>query len=146
MGGDFGHTSGSAALGDVQARSLRLASAVTRAAWPTGSALSRGHLEAMLDRRRYGVRAMTRRDGRPHAAPVGFLVRGGRVWMVSVTGAARLRDLSHTPYASLVVMEGEGADHNAVLLEGWASLHDSEPITSAWLGEAWRARFGVELD
>lgn len=100
----------------------------------------------MLERNWYAVLATTRPDGRPHAAPVAFVVHDRRIWMASVAGAVRLRNIAHVPFASVVVSEGQGEHHVAVMIEGRATLHEAEPVVSAWLGAAWRERFGTTPD
>ncbi len=76
-----------------------------------------------LSSQRYAVLATTRPDGRAHAAPVAFLLTGGAFRIATVRGA-RLRTLRHLPYAAIVIMEGEGGEHRAVLAEGPVTLHD----------------------
>jgi len=94
----------------------------------------------------HAVLATTRPDGRPHAAPVAFLVREDEVWMASVAGAARLRNMRHQPAASLVVIEGDGDAHVALIVEGPTTLHeDPQPVLNEWMRDAWRDRFGTEL-
>jgi hypothetical protein len=98
-------------------------------------------LAAFLDSRSYAILATSRQDGRPQAAPVAFIVWNGAFWFASVRGA-RLRNLRTRPYASVVVMEGEGLSHRAVIAEGPVVLHevrDETPIADGfrrrWAGQ-----------
>ena len=134
-------------LHEVQRISLSRASPATRESWPEEDALSPSELRAFLDRKRYGILSTTRPTGRPHAAMIAFLYRDGRFWLPAVAGSVRVRNAEHEPAASLVVTEGEGPQHIAVVIEGDALVHhDVEPILSEFLFDAWRRRFGSELD
>jgi len=133
-------------LANVQARTFASASAATRDSYPERSALDAEEMEAFVDRMTYAVLATTRPDGRPHASPVGYLPTADRIWMASVAGAARLRNLSEQPAASLVVVEGTGDDHVALIVEGAVRRHtDPTAILDDWLRDAWRDRYGTEL-
>jgi S-adenosylmethionine-dependent methyltransferase len=134
-------------LEEIQRRSFARASAATRRSYPPESALSGPELERFLRRKGYALLATARPDGTPHGAMVAFRARDGRLWFPSVAGAARLGNLDLEPRASVVVTEGEGEEHVAVLVEGEAVVHrDPGPILDGWLREAWRERFGTELD
>jgi nitroimidazol reductase NimA-like FMN-containing flavoprotein (pyridoxamine 5'-phosphate oxidase superfamily) len=117
----------------VQRSSYATASEGLRAAWPEAQALDAPQMASLLAESRYGVLATARRDGRAHAAPVGFVVAGGSFWIATVEGL-RLRNVRATPWASIVVMDGaadegeEGAPHRALTAEGPVVLHD----TDAW--------------
>jgi hypothetical protein len=83
---------------------------------------------SLLDENRYCVLATARPDGRAHAAPVAFVVADGSFWIATVQGL-RLRNLGATPWASIVVMDGdadegeEGIPHRALTAEGPVELH-----------------------
>jgi hypothetical protein len=112
---------------------------------PDDRALAEDDLAGLLRRRRYLTLATTRPDGRPHGAMVGFCVRNNRLWILSVAGAAVLRNLAHEPSVALVVAEGEGDDHAVVLVEGEAVVHEEPgPMLAAWLAGSWRDRFGTD--
>ena len=131
----------------LQAKSLAAASEATRSSYPEHSALDAEEIDAFLEECTYAVLATTRPDGRPHAAPVGYVPTDDRIWMASVAGAARLRNLNEQPEATLVVMEGQGDEHVALIIEGTVRRHaDPEPILDDWLREAWMSRFGTELN
>jgi hypothetical protein len=98
-------------------------------------------MASLFDDSRYCVLATTRRDGRAHAAPVAFIVAEGSFWIATVEGL-RLRNLRATPWASLVVMDGdadvgeEGAPHRALTAEGPVTLHEVavlERFEEQWL-------------
>jgi hypothetical protein len=90
----------------------------------------------------YAVLATARADGRPEAAPVSYLVWRGAFWMALVAGA-RERNLCANPYASLVLMEGEGRQHRALIAEGPALLYDPQRMDGVGEGFAavWAKRF-----
>lgn len=118
-----------------------------KGAWPEADALDEVGIADLLGRRRYCVLATARPDARAHAAPVAFVVAGGAFWFGTVEGL-RLRNLRATPWASVVVMEGErdvddpehGEPHRAltaegavVLLEGDAFGRAFEPLRDRWI-------------
>jgi hypothetical protein len=114
---------------EIQRSSYAAATAGFRAGWPESQALDAAGMAALLDDNRYGVLATARRDGRAHSAPVAFVVAEGSFWIATVDGL-RLRNLRTTPWASLVVMDGnadegeEGTPHRALTAEGPVVLHD----------------------
>jgi nitroimidazol reductase NimA-like FMN-containing flavoprotein (pyridoxamine 5'-phosphate oxidase superfamily) len=100
-------------------------------------------LAAFLDEVRYGVLATSRPDGRAHATPIGFVHFERALWIASVAGA-RLRNLRHLPYAALVVADGEGRSHRAVIVEGDVRLHRKFEDVPEEVPVAWRDRYGSE--
>jgi nitroimidazol reductase NimA-like FMN-containing flavoprotein (pyridoxamine 5'-phosphate oxidase superfamily) len=144
------------ALAEVQRRSYTSATASLRAGWPERQALDADGLAALLGRHRYGVLATGRADGRPHAAPVAFTVARGAFWIGTVAGL-RLRNLRATPWAALVVMEGQrdedepdeaGAPHVALTVEGPVSVYEGEAMAAALvpLAKRWVERHGHPPD
>ena len=143
------------ALAALQRRSYAAASAGFRAAWPEAQALDSAGLRDLLGRRRYCVLATSRGDGRAHAAPVAFTVAAGAFWFATVDGL-RLRNLRSTPWAALVVMEGERDEdeegdepfHRALTAEGPVVIHEGEAFSAAFepLRQAWVARHGHPPD
>lgn len=111
------------ALAEIQERSYARAGPGLLESYPHNRAMDAGRLAAFLDSRRYAVLATSRPDGRPQAAPVAFIVWNGAFWFASVRGA-RLRNLRARPYASVVLMEGEGSSHRAMIAEGPVVLHE----------------------
>ena len=140
-------------LAEVQRKSYARAAHGLRSSWPETSALGVDGLLDLLSRRRYGVLATARPDGRAHAAPVGFLVADGAFWIGTVEGR-RLRNLRTQPWASLVVMEGDadpevdGRPHRAVTVEGPTHLHEGGAFRSTYasLEDRWLARHGQAPD
>lgn len=118
-----------AAIAEVQRASYAKARGV-KSSWPEADALDAEGIADFLDRRRYCVLASGRPDGRPHAAPVAFVVAGGAFWFATVAGL-RLNNLRATPWASLVVIENE-PDHVAVTAEGPVVLHEGNSFTTAF--------------
>lgn len=133
-------------LGAVQADSVGRAARSTRASWPPDRSLSPERLHGFLDRKKYAVLSTARPDGRPHAAMVAFCLRDGVFWLPSVTGSARLRNLAVEPWATLVVSEGEGEEHVAVVVEGDTLVHEEPgPVLDGFLRDAWTQKFGTDL-
>jgi nitroimidazol reductase NimA-like FMN-containing flavoprotein (pyridoxamine 5'-phosphate oxidase superfamily) len=133
---------------EVQRRSYRPAREGIRSSWPEEDALDGSALASLLAELRYGVLATARPDRRAHAAPVAFSYEDGAFWIASVEGL-RLRNLRSTPWASLVVMEGQdGTSHRALTAEGRVQIHEGAPFASArdQLDERWRARHGRVAD
>lgn len=134
----------------VQHASYSRAGPGLRSSWPERRALDAGGLRDLLGRRRYAVLATARADGRPHAAPIGFLVYAGSFWVGTVEGV-RLRNVRDRGWASLVVMEGEANEaepHRALTVEGPVNLHEGEAFQAAWtmLEDRWLDRFGHAPD
>lgn len=121
---------------EIQNSSFRRAGPGLRRSWPPSQAMNATELARFLSSKRYAVMATTRPDKRPHIAPVGFLLLDGVFWFASVTGA-RLDNLKHIPYASIVVMEGEDEGHQAFLAEGPAT--PQRPRSD--LDDLWEVRF-----
>jgi hypothetical protein len=135
-------------LDALQEASYAGAAASLRRSWPRERQLRGGELERFLAEHRYCVLATTASRGRPQARPVGFVVLGASLWFASVAGP-RLRNVERTPWVSVVVSEGEGDSHRAVVADGpvtvverpppqvlaeWQARHGSEPSwAAAWL-------------
>ena len=88
--------------------------------------------------RRYCVLATTNADGHPRARPVGFVVCGTSFWVATVAGG-RLTNVRRTPWASLVIEEGEHDDHRALIVDGPVDVVDTPPEDVI---DAWEARLG----
>jgi general stress protein 26 len=109
-------------LGDLQDRSFARATAATTTSYPAEHRLSAAQLTAYLDRRVYAVVGSARGDGRPHAAMSVYVRRGTTFWLPTMTGSVRERNLRRTPWLTMVVAEGDRADHIAVIIEGPAEV------------------------
>lgn len=130
-------------LAAIQERSYTHAGPGIRESYPKAQAMDAASLAKFLDEKEYAVLATARPDGRPHAAPIAYTVWGSGFWIGSVRGA-RVRNLRARPYACIVVMEGEGASHRAVVAEGPVTLHDPAEFNSLpkQLRDLWRRRHG----
>jgi nitroimidazol reductase NimA-like FMN-containing flavoprotein (pyridoxamine 5'-phosphate oxidase superfamily) len=132
-----------AGLAALQDASFARANAATRTSYPPERRMTGAQLERYLAQRRYAVVASTRADGRPHAALTAYVCVGGQLWLPAVAGSARARNVAQTPAVSLVLSDGEGDDHAAVVLEGDVSLvPDAEApgdVTSAYADRHGRA-------
>jgi PPOX class probable F420-dependent enzyme len=134
-------------LSEVAEASLDWASPATAEAWPREDSLPGPELERFVEGKRYAVLATTRPDGRPHAAMVAFAPHAGRIYLPAMAGTARVRNLAAEPTASLVVTQGEGTEHVAVVIEGDAVLHeDPAELMDGFLRALWRGRYGSNLD
>jgi hypothetical protein len=141
-------TEDAAGLAEIQRASYERGRGV-KGAWPQADALDEAGIADLLGRRRYCVLATARPDARAHAAPVAFVVARGAFWFGTVDGL-RLRNLRATPWASVVVMEGErdvddpedGEPHRALTAEGTVVLHEGAAFDTAFepLRELWIAR------
>lgn len=112
----------STTLGDLQDQTFATATRATTASYPAGRRLTTDQLTAYLDRRSFAVVGSARPDGRPHAAMSSYVVRGTDVWLPTVTGSVRERNVRTQPWLTLVVTEGDHDDHIMVTLEGPAEM------------------------
>lgn len=129
-----------AALDDLQTRSFAAASATTNAAYPPESRMSGDLLIQLLGARKYIVVATTRRNGTPHAAMSSFALADGKVWLPTEAGTARIRNLQHNPYVSLVLTEGQDETHAVALMDGPVTLVPDADAPEA-AGAAWKGKF-----
>lgn len=112
----------SESLGDVQDRTFARSTAATAASYPPQRRLNAAQLGRYLDRRAFAVVSSTRADGRPHSAMTAYVRRGITFWLPTVSGSVRERNLSGTPWLTLVIAEGDHGAHIAVLIEGPAEV------------------------
>lgn len=96
--------------------------------------MSGAEMAEYLTRRRYLVVSTARKDGRPHAALSAFVLGNERFWLPTMVGTARERNVRVSRYVSLVVAEGDSADHKAVLSEGPAEVASDveEAVVDIW--------------
>lgn len=126
----------------VQEASYRRASGGILSSWPPEHALGAVELEAFLAERRYCVLATSTRRARPQARPVAFIPFGDALWFA--TGASgRLKNLERTPWASVVVSEGERDQHRALVADGPLTIAAAPP---EGLLHAWEGRFGTRAE
>lgn len=130
------------ALLEVQRDSFARASPALLSSWPPERALDRERLAAFVAEHDFCVLATVTPSGRPQARPVRYAVGDGAFWVASARGA-RLRNLRSTPWASLVVSIGSGAEHTMLLAEGPVTIHGEPPPAVTW-GGSWAAAY-VEL-
>jgi general stress protein 26 len=99
-------------------------------------------LRLFLDQHRYCVLATTTAGGHAQARPVAFTVVRAAFWFASVVGS-RLRNLERTPWGSVVVAEGDRGSHQAVILEGPASVVGEPPDAVV---DVWEKRHGSRAE
>lgn len=121
------------ALVRLQEASFARAEAGLRGSWPRDAAMDAEELRSFLDTHRYCVLATAASQGHPVARPVSFTVVGASFWFATVAGG-RLRNLERTPWASIVVADGDPGDHRAVAADGPATVTDnpSEELLAVW--------------
>jgi nitroimidazol reductase NimA-like FMN-containing flavoprotein (pyridoxamine 5'-phosphate oxidase superfamily) len=129
-------------LFELQEESYRRADGSLRDSWPKERTMGVAELDEFLAERRYCVLATTTKQGHAQARPVAFTVLGGVFWFATVAGG-RLRNLESTPWASVVISEGEGDDHRAVAADGPVAIAE-QPAEGVL--ELWRARFGSRAE
>ncbi len=106
--------------------------------------MSPRELTEFLNKKRYAVLATSRRDGRAHAAPIGFVIWKNGFWIASIEGA-RTRNLRNRPWASIVVAEGDSTgEHRAVIAEGPVELHKA--AESGVFFQEYKKKFGRSVD
>lgn len=135
-------------LGALLDASWASAGGATRTSFPPERRVGGERLAEWLTGRRYAVLATTRRDGRPHAAPVSYsLTDDGTFWLPTAAGAVRLANLEARPYASLVVTEGEGDEHVVAIAEGPTETYGTAPagVEPVEWAAAWVALRPVRL-
>jgi len=144
------HESANKSLAEIQAESFDRAGEATKASYPIEHALQPRDLEAFLRQRQYAVLSTTRPDGRPLASVIVFLFWRGAFWLPSTKGATRIRNLTSQPWASLVISDGEGSSHTAVVVEGPTVIHhdrrDIEDLFGRGLTGIWRERVNKPHD
>lgn len=106
--------------------------------WPWERTLEDDALRAFLEERRYCILATTAPSRRPQARPVGFLLLGDSFWFATIAGA-RMRNLKLLPWGSVVISDGEGSGHRAVVADGPISIHRQPPTG---LVARWEERYG----
>ena len=130
------------ALVRLQEASFARAQGGLRGSWPRDSGMDAEQLRSFLDGHRYCVLATTTAKPHPVARPVAFTVIGASFWFATVAGP-RLRNLERTPWASIVVTEGDAGEHRAVAVDGSVTIirQPSEELLATW-----EARHGSRAD
>jgi hypothetical protein len=109
-------------LDDIQDRTFARATKATLRAYPEGRRLIGAQLTGYLDRRSIGVISSVRPDGRPHSALGTYIRRAATFWLPTFDATVRERNVSDTPSLVLVVAEGDGSEHIAVIIEGTGTV------------------------
>jgi Pyridoxamine 5'-phosphate oxidase len=118
-------------LEQIQRRTFAGASGATRWAYAADQALTGPRLATYLDRRSIAVVSSARPDGRPHSALSSYVRRGTTFWLPTTAGTVRERNLAAEPWLVLVVAEGDGNEHIAVIVEGRAEVSADVPAEVA---------------
>jgi nitroimidazol reductase NimA-like FMN-containing flavoprotein (pyridoxamine 5'-phosphate oxidase superfamily) len=129
-------------LFEVQRASYGRAGGALRGAWPPERAMGPEELVSFLDERTYCVLATTTAKDRPQARPVAFTAFEEALWFATVAGG-RLRNLERLPWVSVVIADGEGEAHRAIVADGSVTLVPEPP---GGLLELWERRFGSRAE
>jgi len=129
-------------LHEVQEASYRKASAGILSSWPPERSLGPTELAAFLEEQRYCVLATTTGRGRPQARPVAFIPLEDALWFATAA-SGRLANIERTPWVSVVVSEGAGDHHCAVVADGPVAISTTPP---EGILDIWEARFGSRAD
>ena len=128
------------ALAALQAATFAASPPATATSYPPERRLTGAALWSVLSSGRYATVSTTRPDGRPHCAPSGFVLSGTEIWLPTVAGAVRLRNVGTYPYAVVCVTEGVSETHVAVIAEGPVRVSEEPPPgaevkewTAAWI-------------
>ncbi|HEU0130878.1 MAG TPA: pyridoxamine 5'-phosphate oxidase family protein [Mycobacteriales bacterium] len=113
--------------GRLQDATFARSAPATTTSYPPERRLTGEHVAAVLGSGRYAVVATTRGDGRPHATPTSFRLVGTELWLPTVAGSVRGRNVRARPWLSLVVAEGVDDEHLAVVVEGPVRVADAPP-------------------
>ncbi len=105
-------------LDQIQQRTFAGATQTTRTAYPQERQLRGRRLTRYLDKRSIAVISSVRADGRPHSALSSYIRLGSAFWLPTMAGAIRTAHLRAQPWLVLVIAEGDGAEHVAVIIEG----------------------------
>jgi hypothetical protein len=135
-------------LDDVQDRTFAHATRATLRAFPRSRRLTGALLTGYLDRRSIGVISSVRPDGRPHSTPGSYIRRAATFWLPTFDATVRERNVSDTPWLVLVVAEGDGSEHIAVIIEGTATVVPAAGVpadVTAAFAKGW-ARTWLRLD
>lgn len=124
------------ALARLQEASLARAAGGLRASWPPETAMDAAELGAFLAGHGYCVLATTTSRGRPVARPVSFAVAGAVFCFATVAGP-RLDNVTRTPWASVVVSEGDAGGHRAVAADGPVRIFADPPeeLVADWVAK-----------
>jgi Pyridoxamine 5'-phosphate oxidase len=114
-------------LEEVQDETFAAASSATTGSFGPSQRLSGEQLVKVLTTRRYAVVSTTRKDGRPHSTPSGFVLHGRSIWLPVVAEAARAKHVSRQPWITMVISEGQLETHGVVIIEGPAKLVTEPP-------------------
>jgi predicted pyridoxine 5'-phosphate oxidase superfamily flavin-nucleotide-binding protein len=109
-------------LEELQLRTFAGTTVATQWAYPVERRLPGQQLAEYLDRRSLAVVSSTRPDGRPHSALTTYIRRGTTFWLPTTADSVRERNLRSQPWLVLVVAQGDGGDHIAVIVEGTAEV------------------------
>jgi len=87
------------------------------------------------------------RDGFPRVVPVGFVWKGGRIWVCTATSAPKVAALRERPRVAGVIDEGiSSGDARQLLIRGTAEVEIVDGVAPEYLEAAAKGEGGVELE
>jgi hypothetical protein len=110
----------------VQEESFARAGEALRRSWPDKNAMDGAELRDFLEGHTFCVLATADAQGRAQARPVAFTALGSSFWFPTVAGT-RLRNVERMPWVSVVIAEGDGNEHRAVIADGPVTIHADVP-------------------
>jgi hypothetical protein len=113
-----------------------------RGAWPEPNRIRAEGVATFLGQQRFCVIATTTPAGNPRLVPGSFVsMEDGTLWLPTVAGAGRLRDVRSLPRAAVVVGQGMSSEQTLVMLNGPVDLVESAELPAAVRAQA-RAKLG----
>jgi PPOX class probable F420-dependent enzyme len=97
----------------------------------------------IMEGTRTGHLATVREDGRPHVAPVWFVMEGDDIVFTSWHDTVKMRNLARTGYASLSV-DHPHVPYSFVVVEGSVSIERDPAVTRRWATENGRRYMGED--
>lgn len=88
-------------------------------------------LSFLMAQARTGKIATVRPDGRPHVAPIWFIVDGEQLLFTTWHTTAKANNIRHNPWVSLCV-DDENPPFAFVKVDGTAELIDDLPLLKKW--------------
>lgn len=135
-------------MGDLEALRVLLDSSWAKAgkgargAWRQTDRMTAEQVISFLADQRYCAIATTNPQGEPHLVPVSFLsLADGTLWLPTVDGSVRLRDVLSNSRAAVVVGQGVAGTHAAVMARGPVLAVASAEVPAAVLERA-QAKLG----
>jgi uncharacterized pyridoxamine 5'-phosphate oxidase family protein len=87
------------------------------------------------------------RDGSPRVVPVGFLWKGGRIYVCTATSAPKVAALRERPSVAAVIDEGiSSSDAKQLLIRGTAEIEIVDGVAPEYFEAAAKGEGGTDLE